>query len=89
MCSNSSFFVATMTAMSKRSQFNGYNLFVCWLVSLGQIAFGYPASVIGTTLGEPPFLLYMKLVSPVTGEVASNAEGLIGAMSGVFQVSLS
>jgi hypothetical protein len=37
---------------SKRSQFNAYNFLVCYLVSLGQIAFGHPASIIGTTLGE-------------------------------------
>lgn len=36
---------------SKRSQFNAYNFLVCYLVSLGQVAFGYPASVIGVTLG--------------------------------------
>jgi hypothetical protein len=35
---------------SKRSQFNAYNFLVCFLVSLGQIAFGHPASIIGTTL---------------------------------------
>jgi hypothetical protein len=70
---------------SKRSQFNAYNFLVCYLVSLGQIAFGYPASIIGTTLGEPPFLIYMGLIN-AKGELTGNADGLIGAMSGVFQV---
>jgi len=70
---------------SKR-HFNGYNFFICWLVSLGQIAFGYPASIIGTTLAQPSFLVYMKLVDPATGELAKNADQLIGATSGVFQV---
>lgn len=70
---------------SKKSQFNGYNFFVCFLVSLGQIAFGYPASIIGTTLGEPPFLLYMKLID-ANGEPSGDAEALIGTINGLFQV---
>lgn len=70
---------------SKRSQFNPYNFLVCYLVSLGQVAFGHPASVIGVTLGEPPFLVYMGLVN-AKGQLAGNAEALIGTMNGVFQV---
>lgn len=66
--------------------FNGYNFFICWLVSLGQIAFGYPASIIGTTLAQPSFLVYMKLIDPATEGLAANADQLIGATSGVFQV---
>jgi hypothetical protein len=54
---------------------------------MGQLAFGYPASIIGTTLGQPSFLLYMKLITP-EGLLTSDADQLIGAMSGVFQVSL-
>ena len=71
-------------AKTKR-HFNGYNFFICWLVSCGQIAFGYPASIIGTTLAQPPFLVYMKLIDPTTGELAKNADQLIGATSGIFQ----
>lgn len=71
-------------AKTKR-HFNGYNFFICWLVSCGQIAFGYPASIIGTTLAQPPFLVYMKLIDPATGELAKNADQLIGATSGIFQ----
>lgn len=70
---------------SKRSQFNLYNFFVCWLVSLGQVAFGHPAAVIGTTLGEPPFLIYMGLID-AEGELKGNATSLIGTMNGIFQV---
>lgn len=69
---------------SKKSQFNAYNFLVCYLVSLGQIAFGHPAAIIGSTLGEPPFLVYMGLVDE-TG-VTSEGESLIGTMNGVFQV---
>lgn len=71
-------------APSNRSQFNLYNFWVCLLVSLGQIAFGYPASIIGTTLGEPPFLLYMKLID-VDGLPTSNSQALIGTINGLFQ----
>lgn len=30
-------------------QYNWRNFAICFLVSLGQIAFGYPASIIGVT----------------------------------------
>jgi hypothetical protein len=73
---------------SKRSQFNAYNFLICWLVSLGQVAFGHPASVIGVTLGEPPFLVYMGLVD-AEGVPTSNSAALIGTMNGVFQVGHS
>ncbi|KAF1813977.1 hypothetical protein P152DRAFT_299705 [Eremomyces bilateralis CBS 781.70] len=71
--------------MEGKRQFNWYNFIVCFLVSLGQIAFGYPSSIIGTTLGLPQFLIYMGLVDPATGLPTSNSANLIGAMSGVFQ----
>lgn len=53
-------------------------------VSLGQIAFEYPASIIGVTLAQPPFLAYMGLIDS-TGEYTANSSSLIGACSGVFQ----
>jgi hypothetical protein len=77
--------VDTLGHPSKKSQFNAYNFLVCYLVSLGQIAFGHPASVIGATLGEPPFLLYMGLITP-EGLPTGNSEALIGTMNGIFQV---
>lgn len=52
---------------------------------MGQLAFGYPASIISTTLSQPAFLEYMKLVD--TNGLTANANQLIGATSGVFQVS--
>ncbi|KAK5096994.1 hypothetical protein LTR70_002203 [Exophiala xenobiotica] len=69
---------------SKR-HFNAWNFFICYLVSLGQIAFGYPASIIGVTLAQPPFLVYMKLYDPVAAELTPGADQLIGACSGIFQ----
>lgn len=71
---------------SKYRQFNWYNFWVCWLVSLGQIAFGYPASIIGTTLGEPSFLQYFNLLDLETGGFTKPGEQIVGAFSGVFQV---
>lgn len=68
---------------SFRSQFNPYNFLVCFLVSLGQVAFGYPASIIGTTLGEPPFLVYMGLVDE--NGPTKHSQALIGTMNGLFQ----
>lgn len=44
------------------------------------------ASVIGVTLGEPSFLVYMGLFDLKTDALTSNANQLIGATSGVFQV---
>lgn len=67
-------------------QFTWYNFRICLLVSLGQLAFGYPASIIGTTLGQPSFLLYMRLVDPETFLPTNNASQLEGAMSAVFFV---
>ena len=75
-------------ALQKNRKMNWHNFWVCFLISSGQIAFGYPASVIGVTLGQPAFLLYMKLVDS-QGEAAANAESLIGSMNGVFQVSVT
>ena len=74
-------------AFGSGRHFNWYNFWICFLVSLGQIAFGYPASIIGATLGQPSFLIYMKLLDltqdpPV---LAKGADQIIGAMSGVFQ----
>jgi len=73
-------------AKAKR-HFNPWNFFICWLISLGQIAFGYPASIIGVTLAQPSFLVYMGLLDPKTAELTPGADQLIGATSGVFQVS--
>lgn len=72
---------------TKKSQFNAYNFLVCFLVSLGQVAFGHPASIIGTTLGEPPFHVYMKLVD-AEGKPTPESTSLIGTMNGIFQVSI-
>ncbi|OQV02402.1 hypothetical protein CLAIMM_07606 [Cladophialophora immunda] len=67
-------------------QWNWRNFLICFAIAgCGQLAFGYPASIIGVTLAQPSFLTYMKLINAETGEMAHDADSLIGAMSGVFQ----
>ena len=50
------------------------------------IAYGYPASIIATTLGQPSFLTYFNLIDPVTGQETDGAPSIISAMNAVFQV---
>jgi MFS family permease len=47
-------------------------------MGLGSMSYGYPAAIIGTTLGQPSFLTYMGL------DTASNASQLTGAISALF-----
>lgn len=44
----------------------------------GSASYGYAASIIATTLGQPSFLQYMGLLT------APNAADLIGTMNGLF-----
>src|SRR5207248_1237827 len=70
-------------------QWNWHNFWICLSVGfVGQLAFGYPSSIIGVTLAQPAFLEYMGLLTVVDGvpRLRSNANSLIGATSGVFQV---
>ena len=75
-----------MTERKVNQQYSWRNFWICFLVSLGQIAFGYPSAIISTTLGEPSFLVYMGVVDPETEEFTAKGAQLVGAMSGVFQV---
>lgn len=72
-------------AIETTRQYNGRNFLVCFLVSLGAIAFAYPSAIIGVTLAQPSFLIYMGLVDITQSPPAAtpNADGIIGAMSGV------
>ncbi|KAK0827735.1 hypothetical protein LTR73_005337 [Friedmanniomyces endolithicus] len=45
----------------------------------GSISYGYNASIIGTTLGQPSFIKYMKL------DTLPNATDLISSTNGLFQ----
>ena len=46
----------------------------------------YPSAIIGTTLGEPSFLIYMNTLDLKTEMLSAKGAQLVGAMSGVFQV---
>lgn len=48
------------------------------------MAFGYPASVISVTLGQPAFLTYMCLAH-AQGHVVKSLLNTEGATSGTFQ----
>jgi MFS family permease len=49
-------------------------------VALGSVTYGYCASIIATTLGQPSFIAYFEL------DTRPNATDLIGATNGLFQV---
>jgi len=68
-----------------RRHINWKNFWTCIAVAMSQFAFGYPGSIIGTTLGQPAFLEYMHLIDD-EGNVTARANDLIGATSGVFHV---
>ncbi|KAK4950712.1 hypothetical protein LTR10_010705 [Elasticomyces elasticus] len=48
-------------------------------VALGSLTYGYCASIIATTLGQPTFISYFAL------DTRSNAASLTGAVNGLFQ----
>lgn len=50
-------------------------------MTLGSLSYGYCASIIASTLGQPQFLEYFGFVA----EENPNAEALLGATNGLFQ----
>lgn len=79
--------VSERKGFTSGKEWNWKNFWICFGLACGQLAFGYPASIIGVTLAQPSFLIYMKLLD-VTAEpprLVPDADSLIGAMSGVFQ----
>ncbi|KAK5009960.1 hypothetical protein LTR28_012517 [Elasticomyces elasticus] len=61
-----------------RRHFTGFSIFCIFFMGLGSMSYGYPAAIIGTTLGQPSFLTYMGL------DTATNASQLIGAITALF-----
>lgn len=49
-------------AFGKERTWTVRNLAMCFVVSLAQVAFGYPSGVIAVTLAQPSFLIYMGLL---------------------------
>lgn len=68
-------------------QFTWRALAICILIALSVLGFGYPTAIIGTTLSQPSFLIYMDLID-ATGLPTASATKWIGTMSGVYQVYL-
>ncbi|KIW69224.1 hypothetical protein PV04_05112 [Phialophora macrospora] len=64
--------------------FNWSTFWTCLALGFGMFVNGYLSGVIGTTLADPGFLVYMGLVDR-DGEPTDNSEALIGASTGVFQ----
>lgn len=73
-------------AFGTERHWSGWNFFICYMVSLGQIAFGYPASIIGVTLAQPSFLIYMGLLD-VTQDPPALASGIGITRTAQFSVN--
>ncbi|KAL4912322.1 general substrate transporter [Aspergillus aurantiobrunneus] len=58
---------------------SAYNVLIISFATLGSISYGYSASIISTTLGQPTFLAYFTL------DTGPNADSLKGAINGLFQ----
>ena len=70
---------AAPTQAIKRQKLNLNNVLILFFAGLGSMTYGYTASIIGTTLGQPTFIKYFNL------DTRSNATDLISATNGVFQ----
>jgi MFS family permease len=66
-------------SLSHRASINNYNIAVLVFLCLGSITYGYSASVIGSTLGQPQFIKYFSL------DTRDNGTDLISTMNGLFQ----
>jgi len=62
-----------------RARLNAYTVLVLLMLGLGSISYGYNASIIGTTLGQPSFIKYMRL------DVLPNGTDLESTTNGLFQ----
>ncbi|KAK4494564.1 hypothetical protein PRZ48_013920 [Zasmidium cellare] len=58
---------------------NAYNVWMLLFVSIGSMTYGYTASIIGSTLGQPTFIAYFNLAT------RPNGTQLIAATNGLFQ----
>ncbi|KAK4569539.1 hypothetical protein LTR86_003302 [Recurvomyces mirabilis] len=62
-----------------RQKLNAYTFFVLCMLGIGSISYGYSASIIGTTLGQPSFITYMKL------DTRPDGTDLLSTTNGLFQ----
>ncbi|KAF2117727.1 MFS transporter [Lophiotrema nucula] len=63
----------------RRQRINTFNVLILCFVGLGSMTYGYTASIIGTTLGQPSFIEYFEL------DTKSNGTDLIATTNGLFQ----
>ncbi len=65
--------------LEKRRAYGAYTVYIILFMCLGSASFGYAASIIATTLGQPSFAIYMGLT-------ATNEKTLISLMVSLFYV---
>ncbi len=58
----------------QRDQWNWKQFVICYGVAMGIMGFSYPASIIDTTLAQPPFYTYMHLVDAEGLECSGKGE---------------
>ena len=63
----------------KRRKVTPFTVLILLFVSLGSLSYGYTASIIGTTLGQPSFIAYFDLAMRPDGT------DLMSTMNGIFQ----
>lgn len=67
----------------RRQKLNAFNVLVLCMLAPASLTYGYSASIIATTLGQPSFLVYFSLVT-AEGELTSSASSIFGATGGLF-----
>ncbi|KAJ5419999.1 hypothetical protein N7465_002518 [Penicillium sp. CMV-2018d] len=63
----------------KETHLSTYNILVVIFVALGSVTYGFCASIIATTLGQPTFISYFNL------DDAGYSAQIMGAIQGLFQ----
>ncbi|EXJ74111.1 uncharacterized protein A1O5_02405 [Cladophialophora psammophila CBS 110553] len=63
----------------RKQKLNAHTCAVLAVLGFGSLTYGYTASIIGTTLGQPSFIEYFDLAT------RSNGTDLISTMNGLFQ----
>ncbi|KAF2467020.1 MFS transporter [Lindgomyces ingoldianus] len=64
---------------ARSQRINTFNVLILCFVGLGSMSYGYTASIIGTTLGQPSFIKYFEL------DTRSNGTDLLSTTNGLFQ----
>ncbi|KAF2491009.1 MFS transporter [Lophium mytilinum] len=63
----------------RKQRINAFQVLILCFVGLGSMTYGYTASIIGTTLGQPSFIEYFEL------DTKENGTDLISTTNGLFQ----